>query len=118
MREHILLEEDVAPGTITFDDLILDRSIPLDGQAETELKEDLFQSKFPNGCVLDIGWYPSFDPGGQFIVAVNQNELHWEPFLKRECRSIADLKRIVAEVVEIVKKRPPLLGIVPHEDAR
>lgn len=108
MRTHILLPEDVAPATITFDDLILDPELPLEAQAEWELKEDLFSASFPNGCTLDIGWYPSFDPEGGFGVALNQTTVYWEPFIKRECQSIDELKKIVAELVEIARKKPSI----------
>ena len=115
MKQHILGLSDVAPAIITFDGLILDPELPLEAQAEWELKEDLFSASFPNGCTLDIGWYPSFDPTGGFGIALNQTTVYWEPFIKRECQSIDDLKKIVAELVEIAKRRPSIPQVLQDD---
>lgn len=32
------------------------------------LDEDLFQLIFTDGDILDLGWYPSFDEEGKFII--------------------------------------------------
>ena len=34
------------------------------------LDEDLFQLVFSDGVIVDIGWYPSFDTNGEFIIQV------------------------------------------------
>lgn len=115
MKKHILLPEDVAPGKIIFDDLILDPDLPLESQAEWELKEDLFMADFPNGCALDVGWYPSFDPTGSFGIALYQTEFYWGPFIKRDCRSIDELKKILAELVEIARNRASIPRVVMNE---
>lgn len=36
----------------------------------TSLDEDLFQLSFNDGVIIDIGWYPSFDTNGEFIIQV------------------------------------------------
>ena len=36
----------------------------------TRLDEDLFQLSFNDGVIIDIGWYPSFDINGEFIIQV------------------------------------------------
>ncbi len=35
-----------------------------------QLDEDLFQIVFNDGVIIDIGWYPSFDINGEFIIQV------------------------------------------------
>lgn len=34
------------------------------------LDEDLFQLTFTDGTIIDIGWLPSFEEDGQFIIQV------------------------------------------------
>ncbi|MEJ5114435.1 hypothetical protein [Erwinia billingiae] len=34
------------------------------------LDEDLFQLTFSDGTVIDIGWLPSFEESGQFVIQV------------------------------------------------
>ena len=34
------------------------------------LREDMFQAAFES-FILDVGWYPSFDPGGRFRVVLS-----------------------------------------------
>ncbi len=61
---------DWKTGTIVswgLDDV--DETRPLSGQSG-HLKEDLAQIRFPDGIVLDLGWYPSFDPDGAFAVTI------------------------------------------------
>lgn len=47
-------------SAIDFDKSISDQINRLD--------EDLFQLIFNNGYIIDIGWYPSFEKDGQFII--------------------------------------------------
>lgn len=114
-KKKILLPEDVAPAKIIFDDLILDPASSLESQAEWELKEDLFMAEFPNGCLLDVGWYPEFNPSGSFGIALNQTVFGWNPFMRRKCRSIGKLKKIVAELVEIARNRPSIPRVVMND---
>jgi hypothetical protein len=59
-----------ATGRVIFwdlDEFDPQRSTP---EQASVLKEDLLLVAFPNGRTLDVGWYPSFDPQGQFLVAI------------------------------------------------
>lgn len=115
MKKHIVLPEDVAPAIIQFDNLILDPDLPLEVQADSDLDEDMFGAFFPNGCFLDVGWYPAFDPKGSFGIALNQEPFGWDPSIRRKCRSIDKLKKIVAELVEIARKRPSIPRVVMND---
>lgn len=44
-----------------------------------KLDESLFQLSFINGNVVDIGWYPAFEEGGEFIVQVISDKNWDEP---------------------------------------
>lgn len=115
MKKHILSPENIAPGRIIFDSLELDPSVSLEAQADPDLFDDMFAARFPNGCVLDISWYPIFDPSGSFEISLNQTQTHWDPFISRWCRSIEELKTIVAELVETAKNTPSVPQVVLDE---
>lgn len=48
----------------------------------TRLDEDLFQLALNDGVVVDIGWYPSFEEGGEFIIQMIQNSDRDHPIIK------------------------------------
>jgi hypothetical protein len=104
MRQHIISVLDVSPAKIIIDELVLDPNVPLEQQSE-DLTEDLFAAGFSNWCVLAIGWFPEFNPLGEFAVHLNQHPEGWDPFVERRCRSIADLRLIVAEMAEVARNR-------------
>lgn len=41
------------------------------------LKEDMLQVEYPENILLDVGWYPSFDPEGTFQVRVVK-DFQWD----------------------------------------
>ncbi|MQU65353.1 hypothetical protein GHO25_19755 [Pseudomonas sp. FSL R10-1350] len=41
------------------------------------LKEDMLQVEYPENILLDVGWYPSFDPEGTFQVCVVK-DFQWD----------------------------------------
>lgn len=100
MQLMVFRGKDVAPGIIKLNDLILDPDVSLDDQLD-ELKEDLFHAVFPNDLVLDIGWYPEFEARGRFGVLLYRGCDTYDAVASRRCRSIPELKAIVAEMVAI-----------------
>lgn len=100
MQQHVLTDIDVRTDRITYDELLLDLSVPLESQLQ-QLNQDLFQAEFPNGCVLDIGWYASFSPNGEFRIALNCSSERWEPITQRRRRTLVELKSIVKEFVAL-----------------
>ncbi|WP_240907365.1 hypothetical protein [Paludisphaera rhizosphaerae] len=84
---------DWKSGRIVFWDLDgINEVAPLSEQVD-DLKEDLAQIAFPGGTILDLGWYPSFDPQGEFKVTVVQNG-DWErPVLQVGAKDLRSLKR-------------------------
>jgi hypothetical protein len=69
-----------------------------------DLGEDLAQVEYPNGVLLDIGWYPAYSADGAFqVVVVRQAD--WEaPLFKRRCRTAAELHSTVEAAVEVAKR--------------
>lgn len=65
------------------------------------LKEDLAQIEYPNGNILDIGWYPEFSVSGAFVISVVQNG-DWEgPIFQAKCNAMAELAQTIREAIEI-----------------
>ncbi|TFY89245.1 hypothetical protein DYL61_22795 [Pseudomonas nabeulensis] len=59
-------------GTVTHDDLSLLQDMAVAKQTDL-LKEDMLQVEFAGGFLLDVGWYPEFDPAGDFRINVIKN---------------------------------------------
>ncbi len=80
----------------------LDASLPPHEQA-SELKVDLAQLVLAPGVLLDVGWYPVFDPNGCFVVqAVREGE--WEtPIVRSTATDWDGLKKAVANALVLAK---------------
>ncbi|MCU1758341.1 hypothetical protein NTD84_01205 [Pseudomonas sp. 14P_8.1_Bac3] len=88
-------------GRISHDDLSTLRNEDLDGQV-CSLKEDMLQVEYPAFLLLDVGWYPSFDPDGFFQVRVLKNYDWSEPLYLSRADSVPLLiKELVAAQDEI-----------------
>ncbi|PMX09941.1 MULTISPECIES: hypothetical protein [unclassified Pseudomonas] len=56
-------------GNITYDELSLLEDSAIEDQVHN-LKEDMLQVEYPDGFLLDVGWFPSFDAKGHFQIKV------------------------------------------------
>lgn len=90
-------------GNITHNDLL--EILSNNGQDCIELlKENLLQVEHPLNLLLDVGWYPSFDIGGEFQIRV-VNNFEWDvPALTLSTTTINDLL-IQIEVTQTVIDR-------------
>ena len=61
-------------STIDFTKTVSEEAIRLD--------EDLFQLTQNNGVVIDIGWYPSLDEKGEFLIQVISDGYWDHPMIK------------------------------------
>ena len=95
---------DVSPGHVTYDELLLDDSRPLSEQLDN-LKEDLLQIQFPDGYLVDVGWYPEFAHEGAFTVLVTQDADWSSPAWERHCSSIAELREALTASVRYVRSQ-------------
>ena len=90
-------------GDILFDNLHISSDHELEKHLD-ELKEDMLQVAFPEGYLLDIGWYPSFDIKGNFQVMVVK-DYNWSyPVFKGSANDINDLKSKIYTAWKIIKK--------------
>ena len=61
------------------------------------LKEDMLQVEYPENILLDVGWYPSFDPEGTFQVRVVK-DFQWDvPEAIFFAKTIGDLALEIAK---------------------
>jgi hypothetical protein len=64
-------------------------------------KEDLAQVCYGNDIILDLGYYPEFEPHGRFVLKVAKSE-DWEnPILRLESRTTAKLVQDLYEGVRV-----------------
>ncbi|MFC6301915.1 hypothetical protein GNF76_28150 [Pseudomonas sp. CCM 7893] len=100
-----MISLDFLQGKVTHDDLSLLLDSALDGQTNS-LKEDMLQVEYPEGHLLDVGWYPSFDPKGSFQIKVIK-DYEWDfPILALTANSIEKLKDILLLAQSAIYKGP------------
>lgn len=76
---------DLKDGTITYNDFHIDLTKPLEDQM-WEIKEDLLQIQYNQNYLIDVGFYPEFDPSGTFGISVIK-DCDWEkPLLKKQTK--------------------------------
>ncbi|WP_139198646.1 hypothetical protein [Pseudomonas indica] len=77
-------------GQIEFDDFsLLARLVDFRSDLYS-LKEDMLQISYEGNFLLDVGWYPSFDPDGCFQIHVVK-ESDWEnPLYCDQANSITE----------------------------
>jgi hypothetical protein len=63
------------------------------------LTEDLLQAIAPDGRVLDVGWYPSGDEAGCFVVLLVADGRWDEPLARHEARTVSELVAVVVDLV-------------------
>lgn len=105
-RNKVFFVNDIIKNVrITFNDLVhLSFDLPVESQVE-DLKEDLLQVEYPNELLLDVGWYPSFNPTGKFIVSVISNRDWGSPLVRFHASSFGELKKAVKNAVEMIEIR-------------
>lgn len=92
-----MIDESVfAPGKVKYNSFDISFDMPFDKQIES-LTEDIILVEFEHGFIIDIGWYPEFDPEGKLVVQLILNEC-WDKPVKEEV--VADLN----EMYEVIKQ--------------
>lgn len=93
---------DLQSGKITYNQFNINFDVPYSRQVE-ELLEDLIQIEYENGYLIDLGWYPEYNPNGKFIVQVIKN-YDWEkPIYKEQGRDKKQLKKILLKAINTLK---------------
>ncbi|WP_141064934.1 hypothetical protein [Pseudomonas lactucae] len=81
-------------GTITYDELSLLENSAIEDQVHN-LKEDMLQVEYPDGFLLDVGWFPSFDAKGHFQIKIIKDHDWDSPTLTLTARSIDTLGELL-----------------------
>ncbi|MBJ8831595.1 hypothetical protein [Citrobacter sp. Cpo126] len=87
-------------STIDFTKTVSEEAIRLD--------EDLFQLTQNNGVVIDIGWYPSLDEKGEFLIQVISDDDWDHPMIKTSSgwdknELIEKLNKVLGQLLLILK---------------
>lgn len=89
-----MISLDFIQGKITYDELSLLQDFAIEHQVHN-LKEDMLQVEYPDGFLLDVGWYPSFDIKGHFQIKVVKDH-DWDcPTLTVTAQSIDTLGNLL-----------------------
>ena len=103
-------------GSVTYWDLTdIDETRPLSEQLDC-LKEDLAQLQYPNGIALDIGWYPSFDRDGEFVLLLIRNEAWETPVFRGTAKDLPMLKEQISMAVGKITQTLVLDGGLKRDD--
>lgn len=92
---------DILQGVIEFDELsaLLDSKSVFDAK---NLKEDMLQVSYGK-ILLDVGWYPAFNPKGKFhIVAIK--DFNWQEPLISEYATPKNILEKIKKFEEIIIK--------------
>jgi hypothetical protein len=87
-------------GDVTHWVYEVDENIPFESQLDN-LTEDLIQVVYPKDMTVDVGWYPDMSPEGCFRVLLVVAQQWEEPRLALECRTVEDLKRMIAVAIDV-----------------
>ena len=90
------------PGRITYNEFHIDFSIDYDKQLN-HLNEDLFQVCFPQGYLLDLGWYPEHQENGCFIIQVIFRSAWDTPIFKAEAIDEEEMVEKVNEAIALIR---------------
>jgi hypothetical protein len=100
-------EVDWKGGEVVFwgiDDLHLNKAI--EPQIEDVLREDLIMVQYGDKIILDLGWYPSFNLDGQFVLNVVESKYQtsqdWDsPVFRTEFRDLDALKSNLDRAIQV-----------------
>ena len=91
------------PGKIGYNNFNIDFNRNLETQID-ELNEDLVQVIYPQGYLLDIGWYPELDINGKIIIQLIK-DYEWEyPKFVWEVYDEEKLIEVIEFVARFIKK--------------
>ena len=89
----IASEIDFSPGQIAYSEAI------------PELKEDLMQVAYPDGQILDVGWYPESNPVGKFKVLVISNGEWDTPSLDLSTQDEKQLRGLLTRAARFIRQK-------------
>jgi len=98
MENNFLKSIDFKSGHIAYNGFYIDRSIPLTRQ-KFLLQEDMLQVNY-GPYVVDVGWYPSINPKGRFVIYLIYNSDWGNPIRKVTAKNLMMLKGRLLKVID------------------
>lgn len=90
------------PGVVTYNPYNLN---PGDMSDIEWLNEDMVQIEYPNGYLLDVGWYgKSFTLNGVFVICIVKDYKWSKPVFKHEYRSVSELYEGMQTAIERINQ--------------
>ncbi|MCY0911408.1 hypothetical protein [Massilia antarctica] len=89
---------DIGQGVVVFDDISFLPDAFDAAQHADYLKEDLLQIVFGHDLVLDVGWTPSFDEHGYFLLMLVRDGNWDEPVERAEFTEVVSLKARISGI--------------------
>lgn len=103
MKNNFIQNLNIIDGVITYNDFDIDENTPFQDQ-KYSFKEDILQIKFGKHFLLDVGWYPEFNPKGYFKAYVIQNYDWDNPLYEEKCRTVQELKAVIEKFAALINK--------------
>lgn len=98
MKNNFLDLINFKSGTITYNSFDINPRIPLSRQ-RFSLQQDMLQVDY-GLYTIDVGWYPSLNPKGRFVIYLIY-DCDWDdPIHKTEARNLAALKIGLQKMVD------------------
>lgn len=103
-------------GKITYNDFHIDPHKSFKEQ-EWDYKENMLRIKYNDRYLIDVGWYPEFNPKGFFTTVVVDN-CDWDnPLFKKRTRSVKRLLKHLHEAIQLasnISKNVKQMPKCPH----
>lgn len=98
-----MLFEDIRfePNVSVYNELDLNPDISINEQIHN-LKEDLYQVEYPNGYIIDIGFYPEFKLNGRFWIQLIKDYDWTSTLFSRRTKSLKRLEKYLYDCIRIV----------------
>ena len=96
---------DIGQGVVVFDDISFLPEAFDTAQHADYLKEDLLQLVFGDRLLLDVGWTPSFDEHGRFVLMLVSDGNWDEPVERAEFTEVVSLKERIAGIAGKLTRR-------------
>lgn len=89
---------DIGQGVVVYDEIshlpdAFDAALHIDC-----LREDMLQIEFSDNLLLDVGWYPSFDEKGRFLLLLVKDYAWDKPVEQGRFNDVVALKQRIAHI--------------------
>ena len=102
-NSSLLSKVSLNKAKITYDDFDIDPTLTFESQ-KFSFKEDILQLEIGDNYVIDVGYYPEFNPKGFFLVRVIK-DIEWDsPVFKKKFRNVKFLPKYLQEAIDFISQ--------------